>query len=395
MSELKATRRKFIGSVLAATAGASLSTSTATASSSAGTPAGRSQPANPPEWRNKQPGMSYRMFGHTGMMVSEMVHGTTPWNGDQFIPLIEAGLEHGINYIDTASAYSRGEAERVIGRFIKQTGKRDQFFLSTKISFYDEYMNKLSQQMLRDLPGAKQEALGQQATAMIAERAVMKPGYHFQYFGGQERKFHQIYLRHLIFKEYGSIKKWKGEIQSHARSLVENSLKATQTDHFDVLHCPHGVAMPEELEDENIREVFEQLKAEGKIRFCAASMHNDVAANLEKMIEVGYYDGAMVAYNIGNHAALDIPVRRASEAGMGIVAMKVARIISNPRMEIPQWRIEKLNAAIGEKRSLQSKAYLWALQNPNISCCVAEMLTPEIIADNASVTGRKVTLGAV
>ncbi|GAB5562146.1 MAG: hypothetical protein SynsKO_37930 [Synoicihabitans sp.] len=393
MSEPKATRRKFIGSVLAASAGVTLSSPMATAATDS--KSDRPKQANPPEWRNKQPGMSYRMFGHTGMMVSEMVHGTTPWNGDQYIPIIEAGLAQGINYIDTASAYSKGEAERVIGRFIKQTGKRDQFFLSTKISFYDEYMNKLSQRMLRDLPGAKQEALAQRATEMIEERAVMKPGYHFKYFGGQERKFHQIYLRHLVFQEYGSIKKWRGEIQSHARSLVEDSLKATQTDHFDVLHCPHGVAMPEELEDENIREVFAQLKAEGKIRFSAASMHNDVAANLEKLIEVGYYDGAMVAYNIGNHASLDIPIRKAKEAGLGIVAMKVARIISNPRMEIPEWRIQKLNSAIAEERSLQSKAYLWALQNPNISCCVAEMLTPEIIADNASITGRKVTIGVV
>ena len=38
--------------------------------------------------------------------------------------------------------------------------------------------------------------------------------------------------------------------------LVDNSLEAVGIDHFDVLHCPHGVAMPEMLESEDIRAVF-------------------------------------------------------------------------------------------------------------------------------------------
>jgi len=103
----------------------------------------------------------------------------------------------------------------------------------------------------------------------------------------------------------------------------------------------------------------------------------------------------MVAYNVGNHAALERSLLKAKQAGMGIVAMKVARAVSNPGMETPQWCIQKLNEAIPEKMSIQSKAYLWALQNPNISCCVSEMPTPEAVADNVGVTGRKVSIGMV
>ena len=153
--------------------------------------------------------------------------------------------------------------------------------------------------------------------------------------------------------------------------------------------------MPEMLDDENIREVFEELKAKGSVRFSALSMHNDVSANLDKAVELGHYDGAMIAYNIGNHAALERSILAAREAGMGIVAMKVARAVSNPGMDIPQWRIQKLNDAIPEAMSIQSKAYLWALQNPNISCCVSEMPTADAVADNAAATGRKVTIGLV
>ncbi|MEM9158842.1 MAG: aldo/keto reductase [Verrucomicrobiota bacterium] len=394
MPDQKDTRRHFVRNVIASSAGVTLGSSLANGKEEPGSES--KLKIHPEEWRNRQSDMSYRRFGNTGLMVSEIVFGTTPWKSDRYLKIIEAGLEKGINYIDTAPAYSKGEAERIIGRFIKQSGKRDQFFLSNKISFYDEYMRRLSLEMLKDLPAEKQSELDKKADQMIEERGVLKPGYHFKYFGGQDRKFKVVYLRHLVIKEYGSLRKWKTQIQSHSKQLVENSLNATQTDYFDVLHCPHGTAMPEELEDENIREVLEDLKTEGKIRFSATSMHNDVPAILEKAIELGYYDAAMFAYNIANHAALDIPVRKAKEAGMGLVAMKVARIVSNPGMgDVPQWRIDKLNAAIGEERSLQSKAYLWALQNPNLSCCVSEMPTPEAVADNASVTGRKVEIGLV
>ena len=42
-------------------------------------------------------------------------------------------------------------------------------------------------------------------------------------------------------------------------SLVQKSLKALN-DYFDVLFFPHGVAMPEMLENECINEVMLELK---------------------------------------------------------------------------------------------------------------------------------------
>ena len=81
--------------------------------------------------------------------------------------------------------------------------------------------------------------------------------------------------------------------------------------------------MPEMLDDENIPEVFEALKKSGKIRFSALSMHNDVAANLDKTVELGHYDGAMIAYNMTAMPPSSVPFSILT--GMGLVAMKVAR----------------------------------------------------------------------
>lgn len=394
MASDKNSRRTFVRSVVTTSVGLSVAPA-AIGNEKKSATASKKTESNSPEWRNRQSDMSYRMFGDTGMMVSEIVMGTTPWKDDSYVRIIEASLEKGINYIDTAPAYSKGNAERVIGKYLKESGNRDKVFLSTKISFYDETMRRLVEDVLSGLPTEKKADLEKRAISMIEERGVLKPGYHFKYFKGQDNKFKTAYMRHLVLKEYGVRKEWKPKIKARMHELVENSLQALQTDHLDVLHCPHGVAMPEMLDDENIREVFEELKEKGTVRFAALSMHNDVAANLDKAIELGHYDGAMVAYNIGNHASLERSILKAKQSGMGIVAMKVARAVSNPGMETPQWCTQKLNEAIPEDMSIQSKAYLWALQNPNISCCVSEMPTPEAVADNVATTGRKIPMGLV
>ena len=346
--------------------------------------------ANPPEWRNKQSGMAYRMFGNSGMMLSEVVQGTALWKDESFVQAFEVGYERGVNFIDTSPAYTNGQAEKLVGSYLKRSGKRNELFVSNKISFYDEYMVELADGILNGLPGEKQASLKKKAQELIAERGILSPGLHFTYWKGQENKIETTYIRYLVTQEYGSLKKWKPGIKKRMRELVDNSLKTTQTDHFDLLYCPHGVAMPEMLEDEHIREIFDELKTKGTIRFAALSMHNDVDGCLDKAIDLGCYDGAMIAYNIGNHAALDRLIFKAKQRGMGIVAMKVARIISME--ETPKWRIEKLNTAVREDISRYAKAYLWALQNPDISCCISDMVTPEMVIENTSVAGLKVDI---
>lgn len=344
------------------------------------------QPPMKQEWRNRQSGMSYRMFGSTGMMVSEIVQGTALWTEEEHVRVFEAAVERGVNYIDASPAYKKGVSEKLVGQYLKQSGKREQLFVSNKISFYDEYMTRLSNEIFNGLPEGKKTRLKKKAREMMSERDIMRPGYHFTYFKNQESKFEKAYLRYLINQEYGRMNAWKPKIKKRMHELVKASLKTLNTDYFDVLHCPHGVAMPEMLEDEHIREVLEELKEKGVIRFSALSMHNDVAAILAKAIELGHYDGAMVAYNIGNHESLDAFIHQAKKGGMGIVAMKVARIVEI--QSAPDSKIKALDASIDESLSIYAKAYCWALQNPNLACCVSDMVTRPMVVENTSVTGR-------
>jgi aryl-alcohol dehydrogenase-like predicted oxidoreductase len=90
--------------------------------------------------------LDYVRLGHTGLKVSRlclgaMTYGTPdwrPWVLDEAAsrPFIARALEHGINFFDTADMYSRGASEQVLGRALKDFGKRDQVVIATK-AFYE------------------------------------------------------------------------------------------------------------------------------------------------------------------------------------------------------------------------------------------------------------------
>lgn len=83
-------------------------------------------------------GMGYRLFGHTGLRVSELCLGTMTfgqdwgWGAseDECRAQYEAFREQGGNFIDTANKYTDGSSERILGRLV--AGHRDEVVLATK-----------------------------------------------------------------------------------------------------------------------------------------------------------------------------------------------------------------------------------------------------------------------
>jgi aryl-alcohol dehydrogenase-like predicted oxidoreductase len=47
--------------------------------------------------------------------------------------IIDRALEAGINFIDTANVYSRGQSEEIVGKALKRNGKRARIVLGTKV----------------------------------------------------------------------------------------------------------------------------------------------------------------------------------------------------------------------------------------------------------------------
>jgi aryl-alcohol dehydrogenase-like predicted oxidoreductase len=82
--------------------------------------------------------MRTRTLGHTGVKVSPLCLGAMmfgEWGNtdhDESIKIIHRALDAGINFIDTADVYSRGESEEILGKSLSG-GRRDNVVLATKI----------------------------------------------------------------------------------------------------------------------------------------------------------------------------------------------------------------------------------------------------------------------
>ena len=90
-----------------------------------------------------------RTLGRSNLQVSAMglgcwaIGGTWYWldgqggwgdiDDEESIRAIHCGLDHGINFFDTAANYGTGHSERILARAL--AGKRDQVVIATKFGF--------------------------------------------------------------------------------------------------------------------------------------------------------------------------------------------------------------------------------------------------------------------
>src|SRR5690348_1999571 len=81
--------------------------------------------------------MEHRTLGRTGMYVSPLCLGAMmfgDWGNkdeNESIRIIHRALDAGINFVDTADVYSRGESEEIVGKALR--GRRDDVVLATKL----------------------------------------------------------------------------------------------------------------------------------------------------------------------------------------------------------------------------------------------------------------------
>jgi aryl-alcohol dehydrogenase-like predicted oxidoreductase len=80
--------------------------------------------------------MEHRPLGRTGVSVSKLCLGAMmfgAWGNpdhDESIRIVHSALDAGINFVDTADVYSRGESEEIVGKALE--GRRDRIVLATK-----------------------------------------------------------------------------------------------------------------------------------------------------------------------------------------------------------------------------------------------------------------------
>lgn len=92
--------------------------------------------------------MKYNYVGKTGLLVSELCFGTMTFGGQnagiwekigklqqkEVNEMLSSVVESGINFIDTANAYSFGQSEQLLGQGLLDLGvKRDEIIIATKL----------------------------------------------------------------------------------------------------------------------------------------------------------------------------------------------------------------------------------------------------------------------
>ena len=89
--------------------------------------------------------MQYRKLGRTGLDISRIAlgcmsygdpgSGNHEWTLDEETsrPFIKQALDAGINFFDTANAYSAGTSEEIVGRALVEMADRDEVVIATKV----------------------------------------------------------------------------------------------------------------------------------------------------------------------------------------------------------------------------------------------------------------------
>jgi len=216
--------------------------------------------------------MEYRVLGRTGLRISPICFGTgnfaEPTPEDEAKRMISRALDAGINLLGTGNIYADGEGERIIGRAMKENGRRQETVIATKI-----------------FPGAFDASHG------------ARP-----YTPGEDPN-EQGHSRGGILK------------------ACENCLKRLQTDYIDIyLAHRHDPFVPFE---ETLR-AFDDLIRAGKVRYIGCSTHPAWAVMesvmVSKMNGYAQYIVEESPYNLLDRRIENELIPMCQRYGLGILA---------------------------------------------------------------------------
>jgi predicted aldo/keto reductase-like oxidoreductase len=229
--------------------------------------------------QEQPPKIIYRTLGRTQLRIPIVSFGVM--NSDS-PDLIQRSLDMGINHLDTAHVYLRGNSERVIGEVLKRSGGRDKVYVATKMALnQDEDKKVFVLKGNEGIPAATEENL---------------------------------------FKQ------------------LETSLERLRTDYVDILYL-HSCDSPQMVTYEPLMNAMVKVKKQGKARFLGISTHTDVVNVIRSTTDAEIYDVVLAAYNYVQEEKEEIKqaIAYAAGKGVGVVAMKTqggARLQKDPDTEI-------------------------------------------------------------
>jgi aryl-alcohol dehydrogenase-like predicted oxidoreductase len=178
--------------------------------------------------------MKYRLLGKTGFNISEIALGT--WQvggkwGSEFDhknadKILNAALDEGINFIDTADVYESGESEIAVGKIVKKT--RNRVYVATKCGRQiNPYVSEgYTPQALRDYVEDSLKRMNLECLDLIQLHCPPT----------------QVYYRPEIFGEFEKLKT-EGKILNLGVSVekVEEALKAIEFENVNTVQIIYNI----------------------------------------------------------------------------------------------------------------------------------------------------------
>jgi uncharacterized protein len=144
-------------------------------------------------------------------------------------------------------------------------------------------------------------------------------------------------------------------------SKFSTSLSRLKMDYVDILYV-HDVRNPELLENKPIINAIKTLKKEGKIKFAGFSTHSNEPVVVDAAASMQHWDVILTAYNFKQTyvAELNNAIKKAGQAGIGIVAMKTMA----GGGFLDKEKTKQINSAAALK---------WVLSNPDVTTAIPGM----------------------
>lgn len=250
----------------------------------------------------------YRTLGRTGLKLPVVSMGSC-----YAIDLVRTALDEGIVYIHTSSGYSESNHERLLGE-VFHGRPRDSFVVATS----------------PDLPYP--EAKGRNRSSGLGKNA--NPGDIFE--------------------------------------SIEGSLRRLKLDSVDIYYLC-SIASPDTVLHEPYMLAFDRLKREGKARFVGVGTHENEPAVIRAAADSGFWDVVLTAYNFRQSHRREVraAIRRAADAGLGVVAMKTQAGVYWDRA-----RDKKIN---------MKAALKWVLQDENVHTTIPAFSNYEEMEEDLAV----------
>ncbi|NVM00850.1 MAG: aldo/keto reductase [Candidatus Helarchaeota archaeon] len=196
------------------------------------------------------------------------------------------------------------------------------------------------------------------------------------------------------------------ELKKNLKESLERSLKDLRTDYLDAILI-HS-ASERRMKSDEMHEVFENAKMEGKVKYSGVSVHSSETG---KVVKQFFKDDSMKiltpVYNYLSEKDVSEDIKRAAEKGTAVVAMKTRMGAYLER--IPGWDKQPLgedfeSLSLSKKRSrmvnfvhsgrkftvdFNRSTYKWVLSNPYVSTLITSFRTFDDVNNFLPASGEK------